>query len=149
MCESVYRRACASNVFYFGADFFLWVCACVFTCIGFDKLFSSTPFPFTVRQADSWAVLRPIVWGLSSNPACTTSYTARVFVYWCVGEVALLCPCTNTSTVAECDFSAFVLTSGIVLCWGFFLNICGVHDHMCIGKCLLDVFLCTNMRERR
>lgn len=48
-----------------------------------------------------------------------TSYTGCVFVYWCVGEVAPLCPCTNTATVAECGFSAFVLISRIVLVFFF------------------------------
>lgn len=123
MCESVSWRTCAANVFIF-VLIFLWVCACVFTCIGLDKLFSSPPqSPLTVWQADSWAVPCPIVWGLSSNPARTTSYTARVFVYWCVGEVALLCPCTNTSNSSRVWFFCFCVNK-----WDCF--VCFFSEHL-------------------
>lgn len=51
VCVCLCVCVCAAHVFIFGMIFFFSVSVRVFTCIGGDKLFSSTPF--IVWQADS------------------------------------------------------------------------------------------------
>lgn len=86
-CAPAGMHTCAlstAHVFIFVVIFLGVFCACVFTCIGGDNLFSSTPF--IVWQADSLAALLSVFGGLSSNPACTASYAACVCVNECVGD---------------------------------------------------------------
>lgn len=148
MCESVYWRTCAANVFIF-VLIFLWVCACVFTCIGLDKLFSSPPSPPSLCDRQIAGLFCALLFGgcHQTRPAQPVILPVCLFIgVW--ERLPFSAPALIHLTVAECDFSAFVLISGIVL-FVFFLNICCVHDHMCIGECLFDVLLCTNMRGRR
>lgn len=75
------QKQCTAHVFIFVMIFFS---AFVHVRLHVLVVTGSSAVPPSSWQADSWAVLLPIVWGLSSNPACTASYTAcvRVCVCW-------------------------------------------------------------------